>query len=94
MIDELRSAITIAQEQAKVFKKYCTNECHICPLSNSCDWDNTIDLTDPSLTDEKLKAFVDLYEDITGRRERDNFKTATGIDPAWYDFNEDRSEDR
>ena len=91
-IQALMQAIEEMKKANAVFKEYCTEHCQICPLKDVCDWDGYIEYNDPRLTEEALDRFVDLHEEITYRQERRDFKTATGIDPAWYDFNEDRSE--
>jgi hypothetical protein len=90
-IKSLRKAIDTMKAQNEVLKEYCTNECHICPLSNMCDWDGNIDFADPKLTDEALDRYVDLHKEVTDARERANFTQTTGIDAGWYDFNDDRS---
>jgi hypothetical protein len=56
-----------------------------------CDWDGHIEYDAEELTDFALEDYVEYYKAWEDKRERDNFR-ATGIDPAWYDHNEDRSE--
>ena len=57
-----------------------------------CDWDKHIEYDNEGLTDEVLGAYVDYYHSWENTVNRMEFKEATGIDPRWYDFNEDRSE--
>lgn len=91
-VKALREAIDTLKKSNGVLKEYCTNECEKCPLEDMCDWEGNVDFNDERLTDSKLDDYVEYYEGETYKAERRRFKEVTGIDPAWYDFNEDRSE--
>lgn len=93
-IEALQTAIAEMKKHNAVLLEYCTNECHICPLKDMCDWDGNIEFGNAKITEEVLDAYVDLYDKVTEEKDRHNFYEVTGIDPAWYDFNEDRTGDR
>ena len=90
-IRSLRQAIEQIKKAEAVFEKYCTDWCNECPLKDMCDWDGHILYVAPELTDSVLEEYVEYFKAWEDKRERDNYR-ATGIDPAWYDHNEDRSE--
>lgn len=90
--EALREAIKTMQTQNEVIKEYCTNECEDCPLKDMCDWEGNIEFLNEGITDELLEQYVDFHDEWEYRNERKTFKEVTGIDPAWYDFNDDRTE--
>ena len=91
-IKAIKEAISTMQKANEVIKEYCTNECEICPLKDMCDWEGNIDFLDSRINDSVLDKYIDLHTEWEYRNERKTFKEATGIDPAWYDFNNDRTE--
>lgn len=92
-IDALRKALELIKKGKAVFKEYCTEDCENCPLykANVCGYDMEID-TEANITYGLLDDFVDYHEKVEDKRERQNFYAVTGVDPAWYDFNNDRTE--
>lgn len=91
-IKALQEAIEAMKKAGEVFKEYCTNECENCPLSEFCDWQGAIAYTDDDLTEEVLDQFVEFHDAWETAKDQQTFKEVTGIDPAWYCFNEDRTQ--
>lgn len=89
-VEALRKALDQMKAGRAVFEEYCTEECGNCPLKKVCGYMVELDL-EAEITDAMLDNFVDYHEEAQNREDRQNFKDATGIDPAWYDFNEDRT---
>lgn len=91
-VEGLQGAIKTMQEQNDYIKSFCTNECEECPLKDMCDWEGNIEFLNEGITDSVLEKFVEYQEKVEYENERKTFKEVTGIDPAWYDFNNDRTE--
>lgn len=92
-IRSLRQAIEQIKKAEAVFDEYCTDFCTNCPLNCVCDWDkDDRHIEYDKVTDNMLGRYVDYYHSWENMVDRMNFKNATGIDPEWYDHNEDRSE--
>lgn len=53
------TGIELMRKYNDLLLEYCTNKCKRCPLSNMCTWDGIIDYSDPAITEEVIKDFVD-----------------------------------
>jgi hypothetical protein len=91
-IKALEDAVKAVKKGTETFLEYCTDVCRGCPLNGMCDWDGGIDILDEDITHDTLQAYVEYHRKIEDESERNSFYETTGIDPAWYDHNEDRSE--
>jgi hypothetical protein len=91
-IKSLEEAIGNVREATETFMEYCTDRCKKCPISKACDWQGNIDFLDSDLTHDVLNDYVDYFRKVEDEEERKNFYETTGVDPSWYDYNEDRSE--
>lgn len=91
-VEALKQALEQIRQGVAVFEEYCTEDCEHCPLykENICGYHMEIDHT-AEITDRLLNAYVDYHDGKAYIIERCDFERATGIDPAWYDFNEDRT---
>lgn len=96
-IEELREALELIKKGKEIIAKYCTEDCENCPLYEAevCGYevDMPID-ADANITYGVLDEFVEYHSKVEAKADRQTFREATGIDPAWYDFNEDRTGDR
>lgn len=91
-IRALQEAIENIKKADAAIQEYCTDNCEHCPLSDMCDWEGHIDAYDSRITEGVLDSLVDFHEAHEAAQERKTFKEVTGIDPAWYCFNEDRTQ--
>lgn len=91
-VKALEDAVGAVKNATDTFMEYCTDVCRGCPIRNACDWDGNIDFLDEDLTHDTLEKYVEYFKEIEEKQERSTFYETTGVDPAWYDFNEDRSE--
>lgn len=55
----LWTGIKLMRKYNDLLEEYCTNKCKECPLSKMCTWDCIIDYSDPAITEEVIKDFVD-----------------------------------
>ena len=90
-IKAIQTAFAEMQKIQAEIADYCTDDCERCPLNDHCDWEGHIAFWE-GITESEIDAFVEKHNRAEEIEQRRTFREATGVDPAWYDFNDDRTD--
>ncbi len=91
--EEMIEHVQAIRTHMQAITEYCTEECKACPLRGFCDWYGGMDYADEGMVSiERMADYLNYYDKVTERNELKQFEDATGVDPYWYNFNDDRSD--